>query len=231
MFFFCLLILKEREKMTDFFEKIKDTEFYKFFENIFDTFFNPELTKYENINLGSGGVVSLRFIIIGLMFGFCVAAFVSLYEKRMIGSFAKKLLKENCIDKENAKTLYELGYERSLAVRSSLKSGTTLKKWVKCVEEDEFYASIEEKRAEFEAKHPGEQYIYPAFKRDCDTMRFYIPSELKYKADVKFNTRGTNIVSVILVILVSIVMFSVLCSVIPDMLIFVDNFMSVIQKK
>ena len=149
----------------------------------------------------------------------------------MIGSFAKKLLRENCIGKENAKTLYELGYQRSLAVRSSLKSGTTLKKWVRCVEEDEFYDSVEQKRAEFMAEHPDEQYIYPKFKKDCDTMKFYIPSELKYKADVKFDTRGANIVSVILVILVSVIMFSVLCSVIPDMLVFVDNFVSVIQKK
>ena len=64
-----------------------------------------------------------------------------------------------------------------------------------------------------------------------DWTYFDLRQKIKYKADVKFNTRGTNLVSVILVILVSIVMFSVLCSVIPDMLIFVDNFMSVIQKK
>ncbi len=204
--------------------------FFSFFENIFDVLFNPEKVAYENFDVGSGGIVSLRIVIIGLMLGFCAAAVVSLYEKRYIGRFVKKLLNENCIDAESAKALSELGFERSAAVRSSLKRGATLRRWVRCVEEDEFYASVEAKRAEFEAEHPDERYETPEFRRDCDTMHFYVPSELKYKADVKFNTKGANVVSVILVILVSIILGAVLCSVIPDILTFVDNFISIIKK-
>ena len=212
----------------EFLEKFKGTKFYQFFENIFDIFFNPEKVALENIDT-SGGIVTLRIIIIGIMFGFCAAAIAVLYEKRVIGGFVKKLLYEDCIGSDKAKTLQELGFGKNPSIRSSLRSGSTLKRWVKCVEEDEFWASVEEKRAEFEAEHPGESYVYPAFKRDPDTMRFYIPSELKYKADVKFSTKGANVVSAIMVILISIILCAVLCSVIPDMLMFADNFITIIR--
>jgi hypothetical protein len=206
-----------------------DNGLVAFLEKVFNTFFDPEKNNYDNINASSGGIVSLRLIIIGLMLGFCAAAIGSLYEKGLIGGFVKKLLSENCIGSERAKALHELGYGRSPAIRSSLRGGSTLKRWVRCVEEDEFYASLEEKRAEFEAANPEERFVAPKFKRDPDTMHFYIPEDLKYKADVKFSTKGANIVSVILVIVVSVVLCAALCSVIPDMLTFVDNFITIIK--
>ena len=207
----------------------KSGKFVSFWERVFDTFFNPQKNNYDNINANTGGIVSLRFIIIGLMFGFCAAAIGSLYEKGLIGSFVKKLLSEDCVGANNAKTLYELGFDRSPAIRSSVRSGSTLKRWVRCVEEDEFYASVDEKKAEFEAQNPNERFVAPKFKRDPDTMHFYIPEELKYKADVKFSTKGANIVSVILVIVVSVILCAALCSVIPDMLTFADNFITIIK--
>ena len=212
----------------EFVEKFKETGFYKFFYNVFDIFFNPEKVAYDNINI-SGGIVTLRIIIIGLMFGFCAAAIALLYEKKVIGSFVKKLLSEDCVGKDKAKTLDELGFKKSFAIRSSLRGGSTLKRWVRCVEEDEFYASVDEKRVEFEADHPYEKFIYPAFKRDCDTMKFYIPSELKYKAAVKFATKGANLVSAIMVIIISIILCAALCALIPDMLKFADNFITIIR--
>lgn len=212
-----------------FIENLRDTKFVKFLEEIFDTFFNPETVYYENFNFGSGGVVTLRIVIVGFMVGFCVAAVSTLYEKRLTGSFVKKLLYEECLGQKKAKTLYELGYLKSPAIRSALKHGATLKRWVRCVEEDEFYDSLEQKRKEFIENNPDTEYIAPVFKRDCDTMHFYIPEDLKYQADVKFETQGVNVVSTIGVIVLSIIMCSVLCSVVPDMLTFADNFMSVIK--
>ena len=212
----------------EFIEKIKDTGIYKFFEKIFDTFFNPEQGAYENIN-GAGGIVNLRIVIVGLMIGFCAAAIAVLYEKRVNGSFVKRLISEDCIGSDKAKTLEELGFTRSRTIRSSLRSGSTLKRWVRCVEEDEFYASVEKKREEFESEHPDESFVSPPFRRDCDTMHFYVPSELKYKAEVKFSTKGANVVSVIMVILISIILCAALCSVIPDMLTFADNFITIIR--
>ena len=207
-----------------------DSRFVRFIENILDTFFNPEAVYYENFDFGSSGVVSLRIILVGLMVGFCVAAVVSLYEKKMMGGFVKKLLYEECVRPEKAMTLYDLGYQKYPAIRSSLVRGATLKRWVRCVEEDEFYASLEEKREEFAKNHPDEEFVSPAFKRDPDTMRFYIPEELKYQADVKFSTQGANIASAIGVIVVSIIMCAILCAVVPEMLTFADNFISVIKK-
>ncbi len=207
-----------------------DSRFVKFIENILDTFFNPEVVHYDNFNFGSSGVVSLRIILVGLMVGFCVAAVSSLYEKKMMGSFIKKLLHEECVRPEKAMTLYELGYLKSPAIRSSVVRGATLKRWVRCVEEDEFYASLDQKREKFAKNHPDEEFVAPTFKRDPDTMRFYIPEELKYQADVKFSTKGANIASAIGVIVLSIIMCAILCAVVPEMLTFADNFVSVIKK-
>jgi hypothetical protein len=214
--------------MADLIEKFSQTGFYKFFEKFFDLFFDPEKADFDNLNR-SGGIVTLRTIIIGIMFGFCFGAIAILYEKRVNGSFVKRLLLSDCVGSDKAKTLDELEFKRSFAIRSSLRGGSSLKRWVRCVEEDEFFESVEKKRAEFEAEHPGELYIAPKFTRDCDTMRFYIPAELKYKADMKFSTKGANVVSAVLVILVSIILCAALCSVIPDMLTFADNFITIIR--
>lgn len=208
-------------------EKSLIAELWQYFT---DKYFNPDAVYLENFKGGSNRILSLRMIIIGITVGFCVAAILTLIDKKHIGGLVRKMLYDECIGKENAKTLYELGYDRNPAVRGSLKNGSVLKRWVRCVEEDEHYASIEQKRKEFEAAYANDKkapkFKTLEFKRDPDKHHFYIDEEKKYSAAVKFDSKGTNVVSAILVILISIIICAFLCFVVPDMLTLFDNFVS-----
>lgn len=208
-------------------EKSLIAELWQYFT---DKYFNPDAVYLENFKGGSNRILSLRLIIIGLTVGFCVAAILTLIDKKHLGGLVRKMLSDECIGKENAKTLYELGYHKNPAIRGSVKKGSVLKRWVKCVEEDEHYEEIAKKREEFEIAHANDkkapEFKVVEFKRDPDKHHFYIEEEKKYSAAVKFDSKGTNVVSVILVILISIIICAFLCFVVPDMLTLFDNFIS-----
>ena len=197
---------------------------------ITDKYFNPDPVYLENFKGGSNRIMSLRLIIIGLTIGFCAAAVLTLIDKKHIGGLVRKMLYDECIGKENAKTLHELGYDKNPAVRGSLKKGSVLKRWVRCVEEDEHNEAIAKKREEFEKAHENDEkmptFKVVEFKREPDKHHFYIDEEKKYSAEVKFDSKGTNLVSVILVILISILICAFLCFVVPDMITLFDNFVS-----
>ena len=110
------------------------------------------------------------------------------------------------------------------------KNGSVLKKWVRCVEEDIHRAEIEKKRKAYEenSKHDASapKFKEVEFKRDPSLHHFYIDEDKKYAAAVKFDSKGTNVVSAILVILISIIICAFLCYVVPDMLTLFDNFVS-----
>ena len=63
-------------------------------------------------------------------------------------------------------------------------------------------------------------------REDPSLHHFYIDEDKKYAAAVKFDSKGTNVVSAILVILISIIICAFLCYVVPDMLTLFDNFVS-----
>lgn len=208
-------------------EKSLIAELWEYFV---EKYFTPDNVYLENFNGGSSKIISMRLIIIGITVGFCIAAILTLIDKKHLGGLVRKMISEECIGRDNAKTLYELGYEKNPAVRGSLKSGTVLKKWVRCVEEDIHKEEIEKKRQEYEieAQHnpKAKPFKEVEFKRNPSTHHFYIDEEKKYSAAVKFDSKGTNIVSVIMVIVISVIICAFLCYVVPDMLTLFDNFVS-----
>ena len=74
-------------------------------EYFVDKYFSPELPYMENISFGTGTLLSLRWIIIGIAIGIIFAAACSFYNKRYIGNFIRKLIKTETLDAERAKTL------------------------------------------------------------------------------------------------------------------------------
>jgi len=199
-----------------------------------ETYFSPDMPYLENISFGSGTLISMQTIILGITIGIIVASASSIYSKRYIGEFVRKVIYEECFDARSAKTLYDLGYLKSPGVRNAIKSYGSLSRWIRCVEEDEFFAEIEKKRAEFEAAHQDDEkppkFIVPEFKRDLNTMHFYIPEEKKYAAEVKFEKKGANWGSFILVTAISLVLCAFVCYILPDVIKMVDNFISIFKK-
>ena len=199
----------------------------------FSEYFTVEMPYLENFKIESNALFSFNLIIIGITIGIVIASISTLYNKRYIGDFVRKIINEGCFDASSAKTLYELGYLRDIGIRNVIKSGGTLSRWVRCVEEDEHLAAVEIKRAEFEEIHKNDQhppkFTEPIFKRDCNTMHFYIPEEKKYAAEVKFEKAGNSPMAVLLVAVVAVILCIFICYMLPDTIKLVDNFISVMK--
>lgn len=202
-------------------------------EYFVDRYFTLDMPYFQNFTIDTNTLNTLRWLIIGITFGVIFASISTVYNKRYIGDFIRKLLYEECFDAERAKTLYDLGYLKNPGVRGSIKSGGSLSRWVRCVEEDEFLAEQEKKRAEFESIHAGDpqkpKFKEIEFKRDCNTMHFYLPEEKKYAAEIKFDDTGISIRSVILTIIVSILLCAFIFYMLPDVIKLVDNFITVMK--
>ena len=213
-------------------EKSLIRELWEYFD---EKYFSPDMPRMENIKLGTGTLVTLKTVLIGITLGIIFASFITIYNKRYLGGFIRKLLKEQCISPSSAKTLEELGYNKKLCLKLALRTEKPLSRWARCVEEDEFIAEMEQKRAEFEEAHKDDddppRFHEVKFKRDMKTMHFYIPEEKKYAADVKFDAKGANWVSFILVTVISILICAFLSFILPDIVKMVDNFISIFKTK
>ena len=203
-------------------------ELWEYFE---ETYFSPDIPYLENISFGTGSLVTLQTILVGITLGLILASFVTIYNKRYIGGFVRKLIKEECLDHDSAKTLEELGYLDKLGIRYAIRSNGTLTRWIRCVEEDEFNAKQDAEREAFDEAHKDDpkppRFKEREFKRDTKTMRFYIPMEKKYAADVKFEAKGANWLSFILVAVVSILLCAFLSYILPDLIKMIDNFITI----
>ena len=168
-------------------------------------------TVYENIEFG--GLFSAQTLIIGIFAGIAVAAVASVINKQINGRFVSRLLENECLSAENAKTLSELDSAHILSVRFGLARGVNLRRVVRCREEEEYLAVIRQKEAEY-AKMREENPKLPKkftpkpFRVDPDEHHFYIPEDMKYMAQVKFERKGNSVWSAVVwsvIILVALV--------------------------
>lgn len=187
---------------------------------------------YENLKIGSGSLLSVRLIVIGLFVGIALAGFGSVFNKRVLGDFVRKLLGEECLDGERAKTLEELGFAQNFFIRYSVARGVNLRRVVRCREEEEYLANMERQREEYEAKRaedPSLPKYHKAFREKpfrvkADSHHFYIPEDLKGMADTKFDKKGTSWGGAwIMVLIMAIALVAVLLS-LPYILNLLDEF-------
>lgn len=219
--------------MIYFLAKNNESVFSELWAYITNTYLSPEMPYLENISFGTGTLVTLKTILWGITIGVIVAAFVSVYNKRYIGGFVREMLSDGCIGAENAKTLDEIGYLRHIAVRNAIKSGGTLCMWIRCVEEDDFIRETEAKREEFIEAHKNDKrpprFKTVEFKRNCSVMHFYIPEEKVDDIKRKFNPKGANLLSIILVCVISVLVCALLSFALPELIKMMDNFITVMN--
>ena len=206
-------------------------ELWLYFES---KYFSSDLPYLDNFSMRNSEVIFCKLIIIGISIGIIVAAICNIYNKRYVGNFVRKLIKEDCMSRESAKTLSELGYGKSLGIKSVIKSGGSLSRWVRCAEEDEFLEALAVKKKEFEELHASDKkppkFKEPQFKRDLKKMHFYLPEEKKYTAEVRFDPKGVHLLGVLIVIVVSICLCLWLCYMLTDIIKLFDNFINVMNK-
>ena len=204
---------------------------------ITDKYFSVSLDgyHYSYISTASSTLLSARAMIAAIFVGIIIAAAIAMFQKRTLGDFVRALHREHCNSPEEAKTLEELGFLRNAAVKEGLRRGSSLGRVVRCVEKQAFEAEMEQKRLEFEAAKrdkaaaPRGKWKEIPYKIDFSTDRFYIPDELAYGAITHFSKKGTNPLVFAFTVIVCIAMISLCCSVLPEILQMVDNFIGVFK--
>lgn len=179
-----------------------------------DTYLSDQV--YENLALDSNSMISVRAIIIGFFVGIALALFVSVYHKRFLGELVRTIRAGEIHSPELAKTLPELGLADRLLLRRAVKKSVSLRRVLRCREEEEFYAAQEEKAS------AQKKYRIPNFRVDPDAHHFYIPEDLKYTAELKFDKKGTSTGALIFFLVLVFVFMIVALIVLPQILHAVD---------
>ena len=203
-------------------------ELWEYFEG---KYFSVDTGRYEHIDIGSGSLVTLQRIVLGLFAGIIVAAGIACYDKNRLGAFVRKLVKEQCLWPDKAQTLYELGFMKNSGVKASLRSPNQLGKVVHCVEKEAYEKQVEEARAAYVAEHGNDKdFFMPDYRINFDTDHFYIPDEEHYRAEVRYEEKGSGWRAFILVVIVSVIGAALVCFLLPDMLQMVDNMLDILSQ-
>ncbi len=194
-------------------------------------YFSVDLGQYEHLNLGSGTLISLRNVILGICVGIIIASIMMAYEKNKMGKFVRAVIKEQCFWPDKAMTLEQLGFQGNSAVKSNLRrSSSVLSKVVKCVEREAFQKEVSEMREAYIAKNGSDKgFEEPVYKIDLYNAHFYIPDDEHYAADIRYDNQGSGWRAFLLVIIITTVIAILVCFLLPDMLQMVDNMIDILK--
>ena len=194
-------------------------------------YFSVDTGRYEYIQMGTGSLVTLQSIVLGLFAGIILAAGFACYDKNRLGAFVRKIVQEQCLWPDKAKTVGELGFGRNAGVKASLRSPNQLGKIVRCVEKEAYEKQVLEAREAYVAEHGSDKDFYmPQYRIDFENDHFYIPDEEHYRAEVRYDHEGSGWRAFVLVVLVSILGAALVCFLLPDMIQLVDNMIGILSE-
>ena len=194
-------------------------------------YFSVDTGRYEHISIGSGSLVTLQKVVLGICIGIIIAAAMACYDKNKLGGFIRAIVREQALWPEKAQTLYDLGYARNGAVKASLRSPNKLGKVVRCVEKDAYETKVAEAREAYVAEHGNDEgFFMPQYRLDFDNDHFYIPDEEHYRAEVRFDNQGSGWRAFVLVCIVAVVAAALICFLLPDMIQLVDNMIGILTE-
>lgn len=201
-----------------------------FFEAVWNFFYTTYVSPteyYEHLNLGTGGLLSVRILIIGMFLGLIVALFTSVFNKRVLGGVVRSIIKKEAFSPESALNLEDLGFEENAIIRLAVRKSTTLRRVVRCREEEEFIAEQNARRKEYNEQRAQNRSL-PRFKEQAYKINpyadtFYIPEEIRFMADVKFEQKGTTLKVALLCSALLLVAMFVVLGALPGVLSLIDS--------
>ncbi len=204
-------------------------ELWAYFEG---KYFSVDTGRYEHINIGSGSLITAQKIVLGIAAGVVVAAGMACYDRNRLGAFVRTIVREQCLSPEKAKTLSELGFLKNGGVKASLRSPNKLGRVVRCVEKEAYERDVALAEADYAAAHDGstEGFYMPAYRINFQEDHFYIPDEEHYRAEVRFENRGSGWRAFLLVVLIAVIGAALACFLLPDMLQLVDNLVGILSE-
>lgn len=213
-----------------------------------ERYFSISFHIYEHIPLGPSANGSAQSVIVAVMLGLILASVVMAVSKARYGRFVKRLLREECLSPEKSKTLSELEEFRNSSVRRALSRGNALAKCVYCIRTPEDLGRADASEADplpLQTEGLGEDAEAKTEARvremseirasdrllggervDFTVARFYIPEDLKYRAEIRFESRGSGWIPVLLTVILSVVVAALICRFLPDFIQLLDNLIS-----
>ena len=192
--------------------------FEELYQYILDKCVNASFRSLRYIKITSTGEPFI-VAILGMFIGFFLASVAVIYQKRFLGQFVTRLQRKNAFTEDTAQSLSDLGLSKNIFIRQSLKSqGSVIRKMVRIVtpQSEGGGASEADENAE---KKP----ISLKEEIDFATAKFYIPEQLRYRAEFRFRKRGSAILYVILSFLLCSVFAFLLIAFFPDLIRLADN--------
>lgn len=170
----------------------------------------------------SNSAVSLEMIVWSIFFGIVLGALASLYNKRILGSFVRALIKGGANSPTSAVTVNDIGFKKNIFVKNALKNGGVLRKVVHCANEPDIIPD--------EMINPVRKFLSSSLefrkKLDMNEAKFYIPDDLMYRAEIRYEKKGTDLFSFFLTVLVFLVVVYLSLQFIPEIIGLVDSFIT-----
>lgn len=156
------------------------------------SFFEIAPREYASFTFDESARTTARNLIIALCVGIILAAFYAFYQKQVPGAVVRAILRAKAFDPESAKTAEELGLQKNPFLRHELRKNMTLKRLIKIAEDEA----------------PSEN----------SAPRYYIPEDLKYRAEVRYENKGNGVFGLIFTILVTLGLGILLIKTLPAIL-------------
>ena len=189
-----------------------------FFEDVwnylYDAYFNIG-DGYTNLGTEQSPLITVGTVVFGIYIGAMIACIVMFYNRQVVGSAVRRMLEKKIHSREEAVTLQELGYTKNFLIRSMFRDSTSLRRVVKCVEEEDFYAEQNASKIEYDKKREEDKKL-PKFREeiyrvDIENDHFYIPEDLEITAVTKFQKKGSTWLSMVIsIVLLTVAFFALL---------------------
>ncbi len=163
-----------------------------FFKSVNKNFFTPSFGTYEHLGF-LGSATTFKWAILALYFGLVIAAAVTYYNRCILGKAVRALDAADCSSPERAMTLAELGLDKNIFVKMSLrrKNGTLARTLCHVVFTDG------------DAEAGGQTAEHR--KIDFGSDGFYLAPEKRDSAVQRFAAKGSGILSIVLVAVIGLV--------------------------
>ena len=193
-------------------------------------YLSVNLADYENIGVNFEISKFLLIVLIGL----CISFFVIDWHRGYMLLAVKKLFRHEALDEASAKTLGELGLDRSFSVRWALSHETRLSKIVKRVGEPEYtyeeYVELEKslknrKKNKAEAAKNADEVgtRTQSEKWDFATARFYVnPKRISEAREIEQNY-SASVIKTSLFSLMFVIIFVGITLIMPELLSFINS--------
>lgn len=178
-----------------------------------DQVFTIEFAGYQNFTVSNRTGATIRNVVIGLMLGMVIASAMAIYIRSVQGKFVRELLRRECFTPDRALTLHEVGMFSNLSVRRELSEKGALARLTCCTEEESYDAQASKK----------------PFVLDFTTAHFYIPEDLKYRAEMRYTRRGFGWLQLAAITVIGVLAAYLLCRYLPALLGFADWLMSALS--